>query len=101
MLKVLLSVDGSPSAVRATQRLIESLDWYKEPPSIDVAVVHLPVPRVPNMGAVVSKEMIQAYYDDECKAMLARPPSRVNSARATGRRTMSAVSHDDVAAKRQ
>lgn len=74
MLKVLLSVDGSPSAVRATQRLIESLDWYKEPPSIDVAVVHLPVPRVPNMGAVVSKEMIQAYYDDECKAMLA--PSR-------------------------
>ena len=74
MLKLLLSVDGSPSAVRATQKLIETLDWYKERPSIDVVVVHLPVPRVPNMGAFVSKEMIQAYYNDECKAMLA--PSR-------------------------
>ena len=74
MLKILLPVDGSPSAVRATQKLIEMLAWYKEPPVIDVVVVHLPVPRVPNMGAFVSKEMIQKYYDDECAAMLA--PSR-------------------------
>jgi nucleotide-binding universal stress UspA family protein len=74
MLKVLLPVDGSPSAVRATQKLIETLDWYKEPPEIEVVVVHLPVPRVPNLGAFVSKEMIQNYYDDECGAMLA--PSR-------------------------
>jgi nucleotide-binding universal stress UspA family protein len=74
MLKVLLPVDGSPSAVRATQKLIETLDWYKEPPEIEVVVVHLPVPKIPNMGAFVSKEMIQKYYDDECAAMLA--PSR-------------------------
>ena len=74
MLKVLLPVDGSPSAVRATQKLIETLDWYREPPGIDVLAVHLPVPRVPNMSAFVSKEMIQQYYDDECDAMLA--PSR-------------------------
>jgi nucleotide-binding universal stress UspA family protein len=74
MLKVLLPVDGSPSATRATQKLIDTLDWYKEPPTIDLVAVHLPVPRVPNMGAFVSKEMIEKYYEDECEAMLA--PSR-------------------------
>jgi nucleotide-binding universal stress UspA family protein len=70
----LLPVDGSPSALRATQKLIETLDWYKETPAIDLVAVHLPVPRVPNMGAFVSKDMIQKYYDEECAEMLA--PSR-------------------------
>ena len=74
MLKVLLPVDGSPSAVRATQKLIETIGWYKAPPAIDLLAVHLPVPRVPNMGSFVSKDMLQNYYDDECRAMLA--PSR-------------------------
>ena len=74
MLKVLLPVDGSPSAVRATQKLVEMLGWYSEPPAINLLAVHLPVPRVPNMGNFVSKEMLQQYYDDECRAMLA--PSR-------------------------
>src|SRR3954469_7166602 len=74
MLKILLPVDGSPSAVRATQMLIDTLGWYREAPSLDVVAVHLPVPRVPNMGWFVRKEMIRKYYDDECAAMLA--PSR-------------------------
>ena len=74
MLKVLLPVDGSPSALRATQKLIDTLAWYKESPTIELVAVHLPVPRVPNMGAVVSKEMIQKYYDEESATMLA--PSR-------------------------
>ena len=74
MLKVLLPVDGSPSAVRATAKLIDTLGWYKEAPSIEVVSVHLPLPRVPNLGAFVSKEMIEKYYEDECDAMLA--PSR-------------------------
>ena len=74
MLKVLLPVDGSPSAVRATQKLIDTIDWYKEAPLIDLVAVHLPVPRVPNMGAFVNKETIDKYYQDECDAMLA--PSR-------------------------
>jgi len=74
MLKILLPVDGSPSSVRATQTLIDTVGWYKDPPEIEVIAVHLPVPRVPNMGSFVSKEMIRKYYDDECAAMLA--PSR-------------------------
>ena len=53
MLRVLLPVDGSKSAVRAAQKLIETLGWYKERPRIDLLAVHLPVPRVPNMSVVV------------------------------------------------
>lgn len=74
MLRIILPVDGSPSAVHATQKLIDTLGWYKEAPTIDVLTVHLPLPKVPNMGAFVSKEMVQKYYDDECAEMLA--PSR-------------------------
>ena len=71
MLKILLPVDGSDTAMRATQTLIDTMSWYREAPTIDVVAVHLPVPRVPNLGSFVSKEMIQKYYDDECAAMLA------------------------------
>jgi nucleotide-binding universal stress UspA family protein len=74
LLNVLLPVDGSPSALRATGKLIDTLNWYREAPAIDLVAVHLPLPRFPNMGAFVSKEMIQKYYGDECDAML--DPSR-------------------------
>jgi hypothetical protein len=81
MLKIVLPVDGPPSAVRATQTLIGTLGWYKEAPSLDVVAVHLPVPSVPNMGSFVSKEIIQKCYDDECAAMLAPSRSLLEAAR--------------------
>jgi nucleotide-binding universal stress UspA family protein len=74
MLKVLLPVDGSASALNATQKLIETLAWYREAPAIELCTVHLPLPRVPNMGQFVSSEMVQKYYADESDAML--DPSR-------------------------
>ena len=74
MLKVLLPVDGSKSSTRATKKLIKTLGWYKEQPRVDLLAVHLPVPRLPNMSLVVSKEMLERYYAEECKEMLA--PSR-------------------------
>lgn len=74
MLKFLLPVDGSESAVRATRKLVDMLGWYRDVPAIDLCTVHLPLPRVPNMGAFVSHEMVQKYYEDESNAMLA--PSR-------------------------
>jgi nucleotide-binding universal stress UspA family protein len=74
MLKILLPVDGSECAVRATRRLVDTLGWYRDAPALDVCTVHLPVPHVPNMGAFVSHEMLKKYYDDESDAMLA--PSR-------------------------
>lgn len=71
MVRILLPVDGSSNAVLATRKLVDSLKWYKEPPQIDLLAVHLPVPRFPNMDVVVSEEMIQQYYIDEWKDMLA------------------------------
>ena len=71
MLKVLLPVDGSESAARATQKLIETFGWYKQQPRIDLLAVHLPVHRFPNMGLAVSDEMIERYYAEECEDMLA------------------------------
>ncbi|HSQ82006.1 MAG TPA: universal stress protein [Casimicrobiaceae bacterium] len=74
MIKVLLPVDGSASATRATQTLLATLDWYKERPEIDLLAVHLPVPHVPHMGVVVTHDMLARYYDEEYDKMLA--PSR-------------------------
>ena len=74
MLKVLLPVDGSASALRATRILVETLDWYKSAPQIDLLAVHLPVPRYAAISAVVGKETVERYYADECNAML--EPSR-------------------------
>jgi len=80
MLNVLLPVDGSESAARATQKLIETLRWYKEQPGIDLLAVHLPVPRFPNMGVVISNEMLERYYADECEAMLAPSKKALDAA---------------------
>jgi nucleotide-binding universal stress UspA family protein len=77
-MKILLAVDGSESAVRATRRIVEMMSEWKEPPALDVVMVHLPVPHVGGFsGAVVNREMIQRYYDEEgtkalapCRAVL-------------------------------
>ena len=70
-MKVLLAVDGSEPSVRATRKLIEALDWYKELPQIEVLNVHLPVPHVGGIHAVVSEKDINRYYADETAACLA------------------------------
>lgn len=71
MLKVLLPVDGSKSAARATKALVKTLTWYKSSPQIDLLAVHLPVPRLHNMSLVVSKQMLERYYAEESETMLA------------------------------
>ena len=80
MLKVLLPVDGSEGALRATQKLIETIGWYKEQPNVDLLAVHLPVPRFPNMSLVVSDEMIERYYAEECEDMLAASKQALDTA---------------------
>jgi nucleotide-binding universal stress UspA family protein len=80
MLKVLLPVDGSESAMRATRKLIETISWYKEPPRVDLLTVHLPLPRYRNMNLVVSDKMIESYYSDESDAMLAESRNALDAA---------------------
>lgn len=70
MNKILLAVDGSPSAQRATQQLIANLQSYKEAPELHVLTVHRPIPNIGAGSLVVSKEMVDKYYNEECEAAL-------------------------------
>ena len=70
-MRILVAVDGSKGARDAVQCLIDHADWYREAPEVHLVAVHLPVPRLPRMGAAVSKSQIQRYYDEEGAAMLA------------------------------
>jgi nucleotide-binding universal stress UspA family protein len=66
VLKILLAADGSASATRATQKLIETAGWFKEPLEIELVTVHLPLPQVGGFaGAVVSHDMVEKYYSEE------------------------------------
>jgi nucleotide-binding universal stress UspA family protein len=71
IVRVLLAVDGSEASTRAATQLVKSLGWYKAPPEIDLLTVHLPVPKLHNMGVVVTHEMIERHYGEESAAALA------------------------------
>ena len=69
-MKILLAVDGSKSALDAVKSLIDHLDWYREAPEIELVTVHLPVPKLPRMGAAVGKNQLEEYYQEEGEAQL-------------------------------
>jgi nucleotide-binding universal stress UspA family protein len=70
--KILLAVDGSESALRATRKLIESAALYRQLPQVELVTVHLPVPHVGGFsGVVVSHEMVEKYYREEGEKALA------------------------------
>jgi len=71
MVKILLAVDGSESAVRATRKLVEVLPFYKEAPQIELVNVRQPVPLVGRSGPVVTHDMVQLYYKEESDRALA------------------------------
>lgn len=72
MIKILLAVDGSESAVRATRKLVETLSWYKDPTHVDIVNVRPPLPYVGGIsGIVVTQEMVQSYYKEEGERALA------------------------------
>ena len=72
MVKILLAVDGSESAVRATRTLVESTAAYKDPPQVELVTVHLPVPHVGGFsGVVITHDMVEQYYREEGQKALA------------------------------
>jgi len=71
-MKILLAVDDSENAVRATRNLAAASPLYKQAPEVELVTVHLPVPYVgPFAGAVVSQDMTQRYYREEGEKALA------------------------------
>lgn len=74
-MRILLAVDGSDSAVRATRKLVDLIAALKAPPEVELVTVHLPVPQIGGFsGVVVSHEMVEQHYRDEGEKALA--PSR-------------------------
>lgn len=76
-MKILLAVDGSKASLDAVKFVTEHADWYRDKPSIELVTVHLPVPKLPRMGAAVSKAQIDKYYQDEGEQTLAEAKKRL------------------------
>jgi nucleotide-binding universal stress UspA family protein len=70
-MKILLAVDGSKPALEAAKLLVEHADWYRKRPEVELVTVHLPVPKLGNMSAAVSKAQIERYYREEGEQNLA------------------------------
>jgi nucleotide-binding universal stress UspA family protein len=70
-MKILLAVDGSKPSLEAAKLLVGHADWYREKPEVELVTVHLPVPKLGNMGAAVSKAQIERYYREEGEQNLA------------------------------
>jgi nucleotide-binding universal stress UspA family protein len=71
-MKILLAVDGSEHALSAVKLLIDHASWYREKPQVDLLTVHRPVPKLPGMGAAVSKSQIESYYREEGEQALSK-----------------------------
>jgi nucleotide-binding universal stress UspA family protein len=70
-MRILLAVDGSKPSLDAAKLLVEHADWYREKPEVELVTVHLPVPKLSNMSAAVSKAQIERYYREEGEQNLA------------------------------
>ena len=80
-MKILLAVDGSKSSLNAVDRLVEQARWYREAPSVELLTVHLPVPKLPNMGKVISKAQIEKFYQEDGEAALAMAKKKLDLAK--------------------
>ena len=80
-MKILLAVDGSKHSLKAVKSLIEHADWYREKPAVELVNVHLPVPRIRGMNAVVGAGQVRRYYDREGKAALSKARKLLDAAR--------------------
>jgi len=79
-MKILLAVDGSKHSLKAVKCLIEHADWYREKPAVELVNVHLPIPRIRGMGAVVSASQVRRYYDREGNAALSKARKLLDAA---------------------
>ena len=80
-MKILLAVDGSKPSLDAVNLLIEQAGQYRTKPEVELITVHLPVPKLPGMGAAVGKAQLARYYQEEGEARLTAAMKRLDAAR--------------------
>jgi len=69
-MKILAAIDGSASALRALQYVLDHPDFFGAAPEVVLVHVHLPVPS-PRARAVLGSTVIDQYYRDEADEALA------------------------------
>jgi nucleotide-binding universal stress UspA family protein len=79
-MKVLLAVDGSKSSLKAVDCIIEHADWYRQKPEVELVTVHLPLPKVRNLGKVVGKTQIERFYQEEGEECLTAAKRKLDAA---------------------
>lgn len=79
-MKILLAVDGSKNSLDAVQSLVDHAGWYRDKPKVELVTVHLPVPKLPGMGAAVGRSQVQRYYQEEGDARLAAAKRKLDAA---------------------
>ena len=80
-MRILLAVDGSKNSLDAVQHLVDHADWYRERPQVELVTVHLPVPKLPGMGAAVGKAQLDKYYQEEGETQLVAAKRKLDSAK--------------------
>jgi nucleotide-binding universal stress UspA family protein len=80
-MRILLAVDGSKQSLDAVQFLIDHAAWLRDAPELELVTVHLPVPKLPGMGAAVGKAQIEKYYQEEGEKQLAAARRKLDEAR--------------------
>jgi nucleotide-binding universal stress UspA family protein len=79
-MKILLAVDGSKHALAAVQSVIRHAGWYREPPSVELVTVQLPVPLFYGVHMFVGKRELERYYGDEGQAAMAAARRKLDAA---------------------
>ena len=79
-MRILVAVDGSKHSLNAVQYLIDHGQWLRDKPELDLVTVHLPVPKLPGMGAAVGKAQIDRYYQEESERCLAAARKKLDAA---------------------
>ncbi len=77
-MKILVAIDGSPQALAALETLAGKFDFFRDPPSLLLLNVHLPVAHKA-ATAWVGKEAVENYYREEGEAALADAVAFLNT----------------------
>lgn len=80
MLKWLVPVDGSDSAVRAVGRMIDMLAWFRDEVEIHLLNVQHPMPYGNRVSSVLGQEKVAQYHHDEGIAALQPARNKLDAA---------------------
>jgi nucleotide-binding universal stress UspA family protein len=79
-MKILIAVDGSRHSLAAVQFVIDHASWYRDKPTVELVTVHLPVPTLHGMSAVIGRQHYERYYREEGDERLAAARAKLDAA---------------------